>query len=185
VRTTDQGGLWYEKIFIILVNDVNETLKGDLNNDDQIDLADVLIALRVLAGLQPKVPVNLLADVNSDGEIGVEEAIYALRKVVVAVVPGDVAFISLTANPANVSPNGTSTITATVTDATGHLVADGWSINYTTTGGDLSAYTVTTVNGLATVTWTAPADEWLYTVKAFRDDISDEVIILVGPIPPQ
>lgn len=80
VRTTDQGGLWYEESFIILVNDVIETLKGDLNNDGQVDLEDVLIALRVLVGFQPQVPINPLAEVNDDGKIGMEEALYALRK---------------------------------------------------------------------------------------------------------
>ncbi|MDA3832807.1 MAG: cadherin domain-containing protein [Spirochaetales bacterium] len=80
VRTTDQGGLWHEKIFIILVNDVDEILKGDLNADDSVDLADAILALRVSVGISGG-DVYPDRDVNGDGRIGLEEVIYVLQKI--------------------------------------------------------------------------------------------------------
>ena len=78
IRTTDQGGLWYEKIFIIMVED--ETLKGDINNDEIANIEDAILGLRVLSSSQLQEPINLLADVDSDGKIGMEEVIYILQK---------------------------------------------------------------------------------------------------------
>jgi subtilisin-like proprotein convertase family protein len=79
VRTTDQGDLWLEKVFIIQVEDIPEILKGDINNDRNINLEDAIIVLQLLAGLQSTQTINLLADVNGDGKIGLEEALYILR----------------------------------------------------------------------------------------------------------
>ncbi len=85
-------------------------------------------------------------------------------------VPGDVGNISLTATPSNLTADGysTSTIRATVTDANGNLVADGKSISFTvvTGTGTLSANTATTINGVATVTYTASFTALTETVRA-------------------
>jgi len=78
IRTTDQGGLWYEKIFIIMVED--ETLKGDINNDEIVNIEDAILGLRVLSSSQSQEPINLLADVDSDGKIDMEEVIYIFAK---------------------------------------------------------------------------------------------------------
>jgi len=53
---------------------------GDVNGDGKVDLADAILALQVLAGLNPP-DVNIGADVNNDGKIGLEEVIYILQKV--------------------------------------------------------------------------------------------------------
>lgn len=53
---------------------------GDLNHDGAIDLADLIIALRVSAGLTTPV-VSVDADVNGDKKIGVEEVIYHLQTI--------------------------------------------------------------------------------------------------------
>jgi len=56
-------------------------LKGDLNNDQRIDLIDAIFGLQVMAG------VNLTAinvsqtDVNNDGRIGTADVLYILQKV--------------------------------------------------------------------------------------------------------
>ncbi|MBN1833567.1 MAG: Ig-like domain-containing protein [Deltaproteobacteria bacterium] len=88
----------------------------------------------------------------------------------VTFVPGDVAAISLKATPNNLTADGhsTSTITATVTDAHGNLVTNGKSISFSvSTGtGTLSANTATTVNGVATVTYTASFTALIETVRA-------------------
>ena len=55
-------------------------LSGDLNMDGQIDLLDTVIVLRILVGLDPGTQISLLADLNGDGRICIEEAINALRE---------------------------------------------------------------------------------------------------------
>lgn len=54
--------------------------KGDVNGDDNVDLADAVLSLQVLAGLDPD-GVELGADVDADGKIGLGEVIYILQKV--------------------------------------------------------------------------------------------------------
>jgi hypothetical protein len=59
------------------------TLKGDLNSDTIVNLTDAIMAMQVLAGSQPlgiraNYPISG-ADVNGDGRIGLEEAIYILQ----------------------------------------------------------------------------------------------------------
>ncbi len=53
---------------------------GDVNGDGRIDLADAILALQVLAGLNPD-GIHLSADVDGDGKIGLAEAIYILQDV--------------------------------------------------------------------------------------------------------
>lgn len=54
------------------------TLPGDVNNDRSVDLADAISALKVLTGNQTGAMKE--ADVNGDDVIGMEEAVYILRK---------------------------------------------------------------------------------------------------------
>ena len=60
--------------------DSKPTLKGDLNGDGNVNLADAILALQVLAGLNAD-EIHLSADVNEDGKIGLAEVIYILQKV--------------------------------------------------------------------------------------------------------
>ncbi len=53
--------------------------KGDLNGDDAIDLKDVLLALKILAGLSETCCDN--TDVNGDNKVGMEDVIYILQRV--------------------------------------------------------------------------------------------------------
>lgn len=53
------------------------TISGDINGDGAIDLADVIAALKILAGIQGA--NNAEADVNGDDAIGLSEAIYVLQ----------------------------------------------------------------------------------------------------------
>ena len=63
--------------------------KGNLNGDDQLDLADVMIAIKAMAGMDS---TDLLradyatsgADVNGDGRVGAAEVLYLLQKIAVA-----------------------------------------------------------------------------------------------------
>ena len=61
------------------------TLKGDVNGDGAVNLADAILALKVMAGMNPasirtNYPISD-TDVNVDGKIGMEEVIYILQKV--------------------------------------------------------------------------------------------------------
>lgn len=53
---------------------------GDIDGDDDVDLADAIAGLKILADIPPAT-VNLDADVNQDGRIGLEDVIFVLQKV--------------------------------------------------------------------------------------------------------
>jgi hypothetical protein len=55
--------------------------KGDTNGDGKVDLTDAVLALQVLAGLEPSTSVHQEADVNGDNKIGLEEVFYVIQKV--------------------------------------------------------------------------------------------------------
>ena len=55
------------------------SIKGDVNSDGAVDLADAIIALHVISRMTPAQTVNKAADVNGDGRIGMEEAIFILQ----------------------------------------------------------------------------------------------------------
>jgi len=55
-------------------------IAGDINVSGEPDLADAILTLQVLAGINPP-NINVGADVNNDGKIGLEEVVYILQKV--------------------------------------------------------------------------------------------------------
>jgi hypothetical protein len=62
---------------------LHQVLKGDLNNDDKVDLSDMALFLKTMTGLdttgvRPYYPTSG-ADVNDDGKIGFPEALYILQ----------------------------------------------------------------------------------------------------------
>ena len=54
---------------------------GDINGNQDIDLADAILALQVMAGIQPSATIHLEADVNDDNRIGLEEVMYIMQRV--------------------------------------------------------------------------------------------------------
>ncbi|RLB10301.1 MAG: hypothetical protein DRG39_06560 [Deltaproteobacteria bacterium] len=54
--------------------------KGDLNEDGKIELKDAIIALKVAAGLLVNQKIYLEAEPTGDGKIGLDDAIFILRK---------------------------------------------------------------------------------------------------------
>jgi len=63
----------------ILLED--EIIKGDINGDNSVNLADAILALRIVAGISVSGTINLNAEVNSDKKIGIDEVIYILQVV--------------------------------------------------------------------------------------------------------
>ena len=57
-----------------------QPIAGDLDGNGQIGLADAILALQILAGIEPAVAVAKEGDVNGDGRIGLQEALYILQK---------------------------------------------------------------------------------------------------------
>ena len=55
-------------------------LRGDLNGDGILDIKDIIVALQVSCGMTPE-KVKTEGDVNEDGKIGVDEAIFILWKI--------------------------------------------------------------------------------------------------------
>jgi hypothetical protein len=56
-------------------------MKGDVDGNLSVNLADAVLAMGVLAGIENIQSVNQEGDVNSDGKIGIEEVIYILQDV--------------------------------------------------------------------------------------------------------
>ncbi len=62
-------------VFMILIAASFSFAAGDVDGNGSIDLGDAIIALKVCSGIdQSGISVN--GDVNNDGAIGMEEALY-------------------------------------------------------------------------------------------------------------
>lgn len=60
---------------------IADAIAGDVNGSGgDPNLADTIVALQIVAGLNPA-NVNVGADVNNDKKIGLDEAIFILQKV--------------------------------------------------------------------------------------------------------
>ncbi|OQX23242.1 MAG: hypothetical protein BWK80_27055, partial [Desulfobacteraceae bacterium IS3] len=59
---------------------VKDIMPGDLNGDFKTNLTDAIIALQIVVAAQPPPTAVLVADVNKDGKIGTQEAVFALEK---------------------------------------------------------------------------------------------------------
>ena len=96
--------------------------------------------------------------------------------------------ITLQANPTTVTAGGgTSLITATVKDAGGNPVTDGTTVTFTTTTGNLTSYSETTVSGIATTTLTlsnAGTETISSTVGATSGAASANVVVYCPPPTP-
>ncbi|MGD9972827.1 MAG: DUF1566 domain-containing protein [Desulfatirhabdiaceae bacterium] len=57
-----------------------QKVKGDINGDGIISLADAIVGFQIMTGGQPSA-INPAADINGDGKIGMAEVIYILQQV--------------------------------------------------------------------------------------------------------
>ncbi len=76
------SGKWisytYDNAGNILKREVfTENIKGDVNGDGVVDLADIIEVLKIQVGIN--VVPNMKADVDGDGKIGVAEGLYVLQ----------------------------------------------------------------------------------------------------------
>jgi len=55
--------------------------KGDINMDGQIDLTDAFLIFQILTGISPEGTINLTADVDGDGKIGLKDITYIIQHV--------------------------------------------------------------------------------------------------------
>ena len=55
-------------------------IPGDINSDWTVNLADLVMALQICAGLNITPPVNLAADVNGDNRVGMAEVLFLFNK---------------------------------------------------------------------------------------------------------
>lgn len=95
--------------------------------------------------------------------------------------PGS-AGVTVSSNPTSISTYGLANITATVKDASGNPVADGTSVTFTlsdATKGTLSAPTVTTTGGTASVTFTALNKTGSVTITATSGGQTGSVAISI------
>ena len=56
-------------------------IPGNIDCNGDVDLADLILALKISAGIATTDETVCNADVNNDGKIGVEELIYILQEV--------------------------------------------------------------------------------------------------------
>ena len=59
--------------------DYTALMEGDVDKSGAVDLADAIKSLQIVAGIPVAGRINIETDVNNDGRIGLEEALYALR----------------------------------------------------------------------------------------------------------
>ncbi len=55
--------------------------QGDLNDDCTVDLQDAIIALQIQSSITPISPIDLIADVNGDGKVGLAEVLYVMQHI--------------------------------------------------------------------------------------------------------
>lgn len=76
-----RGDLKYAQL---IYNTPPPPVTGDINKDNQVDLADVILALKVVSGQDPEVRSDYISagiDVGGDNKVGLEEALYSLRDI--------------------------------------------------------------------------------------------------------
>ncbi|MFC1505085.1 right-handed parallel beta-helix repeat-containing protein [Thermodesulfobacteriota bacterium] len=83
--------LWFDRLLFAQDISSNETdtasyrqqsmLPGDLDGDLDVDLADAILASRVLVGIEPLTAPYLTGDVNGDRRLGLEDILFILQSV--------------------------------------------------------------------------------------------------------
>ncbi|MCP4123080.1 MAG: hypothetical protein GY751_15110, partial [Bacteroidetes bacterium] len=80
ISVIDENSGITTKSFVLTVGTVQD---GDIDNNGTLDLADAIIVLKILTGVQVA-DINMGADVNEDQKIGIHELYYILRYLAVS-----------------------------------------------------------------------------------------------------
>lgn len=83
-----------------------------MDGDNDVDLADAILALRVIAGLNPA-GINSGSDVNLDGKVGIEEAVYIFQ-----VIMGGREIETTTTEEISTTTEWTTTVEPTTVETT-------------------------------------------------------------------
>ena len=67
--------------YAVTADYIIDSTDGDLSGEGDVDLIDVVMAMQVIAGIEPASDVLLSGDVNGDSRIGLEEVIYILQAI--------------------------------------------------------------------------------------------------------
>jgi hypothetical protein len=88
---------------------------------------------------------------------------------------------SLSAQPSSMPPGGTSAIEAMFRDNACIAVADGTSVSFSATAGNVSPGSTSTTNGVANATFTAPAQVGSAVITALAGGVSITTAVSYGP----
>ncbi len=73
-KTNNCRKIWFN------VQTENQTIPGDIDSGGTVDIADAILVIQIMSGTEVY-SVNLYADINGDGKIGLEEVVYILQKI--------------------------------------------------------------------------------------------------------
>jgi hypothetical protein len=65
----------------LIIGSSSTNIKGDVNGDGVVDLTDTILALKAISANPSGEPIHIESDVDSDGKMGLAEAIYILQYV--------------------------------------------------------------------------------------------------------
>ena len=107
-------------------------LEGDVDRNGAVELDDAILALQIVAGMEPETIIYTGADVDGDGGIGLEEALYALCEVL-GIHDDGITYITLNTNSITVDGSGATAEGSVVTIGS----AGTYSISGTLTDGQI------------------------------------------------
>jgi hypothetical protein len=76
-------GYSYDTVDNILTTNIENlgNNKGDVDNNDAVDLTDAILSLQVVAGMAPPKMVSVNCQIDHDNKIGLSEAIFVMQKI--------------------------------------------------------------------------------------------------------
>ena len=165
---------------------------GDINGDGDVDMADAILTLQILSGTEPSSPVDLTADVDIDGKIGLAEIIYLLRLITIveppyfAYVPncgdGNVSVIDTATHTVidTVEVPGTylrGTVAACISSTQVYVLGDYISVINTLTNTVVENFTEFYPTSFLLAL--NPSGSYLYTTKRSESAINREEVVVI------
>lgn len=79
-RSTGQVENFVDVTATFNIGSYPDPVAGDVNNDGDVNLEDIILALQIMTGIPPSQFIYTEADAGSDSRIGIEEVIHALKR---------------------------------------------------------------------------------------------------------